>query len=104
MNHEDMTDCGKLLESIRAMRFALLECSLYLDCHPDDKKALAYYREWEKKYTEAMSRYETACGVMTHRGAATDKEWLWTKEPFPWESGFGETEKMTDGTSSRGED
>ena len=38
-------DKKALLHEIRVCTFALIEAKLFLDSHPDDRQAIAFYRE-----------------------------------------------------------
>ena len=51
-------DRSALLRRIQAEDFALYEVALYLDGHPDCKKALRYYKEHKKLAAELKESYE----------------------------------------------
>ena len=70
---------------IRAYSFAVYETALYLDGHPDDKRALAYFTRYNDKLKEATNRYEKRYGPLTVYGAGGTDEWTWTATPWPWE-------------------
>ena len=80
-----MNEQKKLFNMIRAYSFAVYEVSLYLDGHPDDRRALAYYGKYSEKLKEAASRYEKRYGPLTLYGCEGRDGWTWVKTPWPWE-------------------
>lgn len=78
-------DCKQLMQKIREIDFALVETALYLDSHPDNCEALAYYRELKKKNQAMRAEYESSCGPLTIYSNECDSEWKWVKTPWPWE-------------------
>ena len=48
-NQERRINCAEkeeMLQNIRCLEFAITELGLYLDTHPDDKKALCLHRKY----------------------------------------------------------
>ncbi|MBR7033341.1 MAG: spore coat protein CotJB [Clostridia bacterium] len=80
-----MNEQKKLFKMIRAYSFAVYETVLYLDGHPDDKRALAYYARYSEKLKDATNRYEKRYGPLTVYGAGGADKWTWTATPWPWE-------------------
>lgn len=80
-----MNEQKKLFKTIRAYSFAVYEAALYLDGHPDDKRALGYYAKYSDRLKEAAARYEKRYGPLTLFGAGGTDEWTWTATPWPWE-------------------
>ncbi|MFV0496805.1 MAG: spore coat protein CotJB [Candidatus Fimivivens sp.] len=66
--------------------FAVHEAVLYLDTHPNDQNALAYYRKKQQQLERASENYKKvvgpicACMVDTNTG-----NWQWIETPWPWE-------------------
>ena len=48
----------KELKNLQALSFALVETALYLDGHPNDKKAIGYYDKIKNEYKTALEKYE----------------------------------------------
>ena len=72
-----------LLRQLRAEKFALIEVKLFLDSHPDDKKALAFYKEHEELYRHLKKRWEKeTCEKLSDDGS----RWTWVDTPWPWQS------------------
>ena len=67
----------------KAYRKKAKEC--HPDLHPDDKQALAYYRELQKQHHDAQMEYGKKCGPMTHFVPVDDETYSWLQDPWPWE-------------------
>lgn len=70
---------------LQTLAFVIQELALYLDTHPDDKQALAYYRELQKQHHDAQMEYGKKCGPMTHFVPVDDETYSWLQDPWPWE-------------------
>jgi spore coat protein JB len=82
---------SKLLHKINSLSFALVETNLYLDGHPTNRAALDYYRTTYDEYKRLKEEYESKYAPLTPTVGASDTEWKWVREPWPWEVGFPET-------------
>lgn len=78
---------AKLLRSINEVSFAVNDILLYLDTHPCDEKALAYYRDVMDQRRKLMDEYARMCGPLTVDDAvlSAGDTWKWMEQPFPWE-------------------
>lgn len=76
-----------LLQQINEVSFAVNDMILYLDTHPEDKKALSYFADISKKRNTLMAEYAEKYGPLTIDDAAVSSEnvWKWSEQPFPWE-------------------
>ncbi|MBR2742556.1 MAG: spore coat protein CotJB [Clostridia bacterium] len=83
----------KLMRTLQILGFAIVETNLFLDTHPDCKKALAFLNELIKKRDEATAEYAAKYGPVTAAGSAYGGAFTWAEAPWPWEYGFesGET-------------
>ena len=72
-----------LLREIRVCTFALIEANLFLDTHPDDMKAMAFYREHMAKLERLKKQWEDCTG---ERFSADGSRWNWVDTPWPWQS------------------
>lgn len=75
-----------LLRQLQALDFALQDTILYLDTHPDDPKALEYYRDIRARAAETRRMFEMLCGPLEAQNAA-GRSWEWINMPWPWETG-----------------
>lgn len=79
-------DKQKLLNEIRAYKFALVEVNLFLDTHPRCRHALEYYEKYLALLADAVDEYENKYGPLTAKGGSSPECWSWVEEPWPWES------------------
>ena len=83
-----MNEREKLLGRVRMYDFALVDAMEYLDGHPENTAALAYYSEMRTAYDQAAAEYEDAFGPLTAREVDTRVGcWRWIADPWPWEGG-----------------
>lgn len=74
-----------LLKKIQSYRFAAYDMLLYLDTHPDDKKAFALFKELAAKSKQLIKEYQDNYGPLSAFGAADGESFDWLKSPWPWE-------------------
>ena len=91
MTKNDMYARKELLQKINEVSFAVNDITLYLDTHPCDEKALAYYEEMSEMREKALKEYARLYGPLTiDTGNDSDlKSWQWMEQPFPWEQEGG---------------
>lgn len=75
-----------LLNKIRQYNFAAYDMLLYLDTHPEDKKAFSIYRELKKKCQKLIDDYHAKYGPLTIDAIAEQCEFNWHLSPWPWET------------------
>lgn len=85
-----MANRESCLKRVQACCFALLDAQLYLDTHPDDPAALAYYQKHLALKKQTEQEYISQYGPLTAEQAGTEKnQWDWIQDPWPWECGKG---------------
>ena len=77
----------KLLAWIDQVSFAVVEMNLYLDTHPEDEDALAFFREKVELRKEALKQYAEQYGPLTIDTAndRMSRSFEWVMQPWPWE-------------------
>ncbi len=80
-----MTEQEKAMLRVQEHDFALIEVNLFLDTHPNDASALAYYQRMRHLAADARAEYENKYGPLTIMGVQNDNYWDWVKTPWPWE-------------------
>ena len=75
---------GTPLGELMALDFVYHEMHLYLDTHPEDENALAYFRRYREVYDRAAAAYTAAVGPLTALQNEGDR-WKWADGPCPWE-------------------
>lgn len=76
-----------LLNTINEVSFAVDDMKLYLDTHPEDEKALLFFKEKVRMRNEALKKYAVQYGPLTiDTGDDTcSRQWDWVMQPWPWE-------------------
>lgn len=82
--------CRKdLLHRINVVSFALIEAQLFLDTHPENQEALAYFYKYSRLRNQALDEYAQYYGPLTidtTKESCADR-WNWINEPWPWQEG-----------------
>ena len=90
----------QLMRKIKEADFAMQETVLFLDTHPNCKRALHYFEEIKEKSRRLTVEYESKYGPITHSGAnylssdaaasyaKSESGWKWVSSPWPWQEGF----------------
>lgn len=81
----DMNAYCEMKEKLMCLYFVMTELELFLDGHPDDCAALARYKCAVKEYEELGAVFERKYGPLLARNNDCANEWLWVREPWPWE-------------------
>lgn len=80
-----MEDRKCMLKEIMALDFKLNDLALYLDTHPFDEDVLCMYQELVEEANDKKEEYEKKYGPLNRENGATDCEWKWIENPWPWE-------------------
>ena len=82
-----MSDSNKnnLMNSIMQVCFALDDCKLYLDTHPNCTKALEYYEKLQKKKMRLVDDYNDKYESLNASFVNIDQGWNWNYGTMPWE-------------------
>ncbi len=67
--------------------FATHDMQLYLDTHPDDKKAFSLFKSLAQKAKELKSQYVKEFGPLTPMDNSELETYMWLDSPWPWEKG-----------------
>ena len=82
--HEN-SKSNEMMMKIRELDFAVIELSLYLDTHANDKKALCLHNHYTHELKELKDKYQKVYGPLTINYPCN--KWRWLEEPWPWERG-----------------
>lgn len=74
-----------LFEEIEAASFAIDDVKLYLDTHPNDQEALAYYEKYKCQRQQKVEEYTNCFGPLTADNVNVENGWMWVDTPWPWE-------------------
>ena len=76
---------NEMLYKVQQYNFAAYDMLLYLDTHPDDRKAFKMFRQLVEKYKKLKAEYEEKFGPLEAYSAADFDSFNWLKSPWPWE-------------------
>lgn len=87
-----MSEKQQLYRKIWELDFAIHELVLYLDTHPQSKKAMELLEAYRNMRMDTVKTYESKYGVYVKdaNDVPPDDTWNWIKSPWPWENDFGE--------------
>ena len=75
----------RLKKQLDEASFAVDEAVLFLDTHPNDANALAYYQTAAALRRDAMDAYESQVGPLMADSVWCTDRWTWLSDPWPWE-------------------
>ena len=84
-NNDTKSDREEMYEQLKCYRFAIIELGLYLDTHPNDRKALCLYNDYVRKFKMLENQYQMMFGPLSIMFPC--KKWRWLEQPWPWEGG-----------------
>ena len=87
MRRNQLSPRCSFLQQINEVSFAVNDMLLYLDTHPDDERALAFFTEVSDRRNQLLTEYARDYGPLTIDTVAKTCEglWKWSQQPFPWE-------------------
>lgn len=80
-----MNECRILLNKIKKYDFTLKELNLYLDTHPNCRRALAMFAKYKELRCQAVDEYNRRFGPLTPEQNDDLQRWNWVNDPWPWE-------------------
>lgn len=80
-----MNEKTRLMKKIKEYDFALKELNLYLDTHPNCRRALTLFKKYRDLRKKSVEEYISKFGPITPEQSNDDQHWSWIDEPWPWE-------------------
>ena len=89
MNMHFANEQEKLLHDIGILDFVVIELTLYLDTHPNDRNAMEYFNHYNRMSNQAKKEYSEKFAPLTVAQIDTSGcgDWDWATLPMPWEGG-----------------
>lgn len=80
-----------LLQKLNEVSFAVNDILLFLDTHPCDEKAMAFFHDVSEQRNTLLKEYASSYGPLTiDTASCRDSDtWKWMEQPFPWEQEGG---------------
>ena len=75
----------QLLRDIGIVDFTLIDLTLYLDTHPEDRNALEYFNHYNRIKQQMVREFSQKYYPLSLRLADCSNEWRWGEAPLPWE-------------------
>ena len=75
--------CEELMRAIMEASFFATDLKLYLDTHPDDKRALEMFREACRQYRACKAAFEDSYWPLNACSAGEDGCWNWLDGVWP---------------------
>ena len=76
-----------MLLQVTQAGFALDDAQLYLDTHPCDVNAMAYFNQMAERYRNAVAAFQALYGPLMAYQSSDTAYWSWGNDPWPWEGG-----------------
>ena len=73
----------QMLMQIRELKFSVNDLALYLDTHPNDKRAIRLHNEYSNQLRNLTDEYQRKFGPLTIECPCN--KWRWIDLPWPWE-------------------
>ena len=80
-----MNEKNMLLSRRKKYDFTLKELNLYLDTHPNCRRALSMFRKYRELRRDAVQEYNKRFGPLTPEQVTDTQSWTWVEDPWPWE-------------------
>ena len=74
-----------LLRKIKQYDFSLKELNLYLDTHPNCRRALALFKKYKGLRERCISEYTEKYDPLIPEQNNSTEHWDWITDPWPWE-------------------
>ena len=80
------SEMEQLLKDISILDFALVDFSEYLDTHPFDKQAIAYFNHYNKIRMDLTRQFSEKYYPLQTSFSSDTAEWSWGLAPLPWKA------------------
>lgn len=75
----------EMLYEVQKCGFAAYDMLLYLDTHPNDRRAFRMFKEVVEKYNRLKAKFEREHGPLDAFSGADFSTFKWLEEPWPWQ-------------------
>lgn len=80
----------EMLRKVDQISFAVQDTLLFLDTHPEDEEALAFFCEYSKMRNDILEEYAKEFGplIIDNVIMSDGDYWNWINQPWPWEGEY----------------
>ena len=78
--HDEDTTREELLKKIKCYNFAIIELGLYLDTHPNDRRAIMLHSSYCRTLKDLKDKYQKVYGPLSIYCPCN--KWRWLEEPW----------------------
>jgi len=76
----------QLLHKLQAVDFVLVELTLYLNTHPEDRKAIEQFNFYVQKKQALKGQFDQQFGPLQQYGNSPSRApFDWKEAPWPWQ-------------------
>lgn len=75
----------QLLSYLNQVSFSMYDATLFLDTHPCNQEAMAFFNDMQCARNHALKIYQKKFGPLLLDDVDADCEWTWGMQPLPWE-------------------
>ncbi len=80
-----MSERESLLKQIMIAYFAAWDTALFLDTHPNCKKAIANHKKYVTELKRLRTEYQEKYGMLDAYSESAPDHWSWVDDPWPWQ-------------------
>ena len=73
----------QMLMQIRELKFSINDLALYLDTHPNDRRAIRIHNQYSNELRTVSDEYQRKYGPLSIECPCN--KWRWIDLPWPWE-------------------
>ncbi len=86
-NINPVNEQAKMLTTIDALNFAMIDLNLYLDIYPNSREYIDLFNKYRQEKNNLVKEYENRYGPLTIDSDANNTyPWAWDKFPWPWQN------------------
>lgn len=80
------TEYYQLMEQLQTIDFVLVELTLYLDTHPEDRDTINQFNHYAKNRKQLKKVFESQFGpILQYGNSYSGYPWNWSASPWPWQ-------------------
>ena len=82
-----MNEQARMLTSIDALSFAMVDLGLFLDVNPNNQDAIRLFNQYREEKENLTKEYESKYGPITLDSDSLNAyPWSWNDMPWPWDN------------------